>query len=218
MIYITNYSQTLINLTSQISLRRCPLLKISLSPMQPNLTSNESRPHSHSLSLPLATPLKPSLLPASPLCYSFLSCKFVFHPFFWVHSPPCLCLSLWPKYPSPLVWFKLVDLMVWVWKLGFWEWRWEWSFVDSWVWMYHLLEMFTFWFGTWGGRCVGMNVFWETLYFDRNFGWTIWFCSSFFYKSTLFDLIFSCPLEHPQQWIYNFSYLAPLSILPTHML
>ena len=33
---------------------------------------------------------------------------------------------------------------------------------------------------------------------------------------------FTDDLEHPQQWIYNFSYLTPitvtLSILPTHML
>ena len=39
-------------------------------------------------------------------------------------------------------------------------------------------------------------------------------------KLPILDYIFF--LEHPQQWIYNFSYLAPikvtLSILPTHML
>ena len=111
--YLTNYFQTLINLTSQ-SLLIAPPPQLSLSPRhQPTLTTSLS----FSLSLP-AAPLKPSFLPTSPLhCKRqlplYLTSSFSTLLFFWVHSPPCLYLSLWPIYPSLLVWFGLCWLIWW---------------------------------------------------------------------------------------------------------
>ena len=105
-IYITNYFQTLINLTSQ---------SLSTPPPPPSSHSHQdtnppSRPHSYSLS-----PLPPSSPPSSLNLHLVIDANYpsisqVRSPpffFFRVHSPPCLCLSLWPKYPSLLVWFGL---------------------------------------------------------------------------------------------------------------